>query len=73
MQQAPLQRIPGLPFFRSGWRRLYSTESLQIFNRHVKRLQRDRAASNIQSSRDTDYLRDEVAQRICDRLLVISV
>ncbi len=40
-----------------------------IFDRHVKKLQRDRAGRH-PKSRDTDYLKDEVAERMVDRLLV---
>lgn len=43
---------------------------LQVFNRHVKRLQRERAAQDVEHSRQVDYLRDEIAARLCDRLLV---
>jgi tRNA A37 threonylcarbamoyladenosine dehydratase len=55
----------------------YSTTNLlqgqrdptQVFDRHVKRLQRNRSILNPQS-RLTDYLKDEVAQRVVDRILV---
>ena len=55
--------------------RLYATQAagnpaLQVFDRHVKLLQKERAASNTNASRQTDYLKDEVAQRLCGRLLV---
>lgn len=43
---------------------------LQVFNRHVKRIQRERAAQDVEHSRQVDYLRDEIAARLCDRLLV---
>ncbi|TPX56971.1 hypothetical protein PhCBS80983_g04158 [Powellomyces hirtus] len=43
----------------------------QIFNRVVKKRQRDRAASRA-DSRDVDYLKDEVADRLVDRLLDIK-
>ena len=46
--------------------------TLEIFNQRVKTLQRDRAASHTEQSRKVDYLRDEVAQRLCDRLLDIN-
>ena len=46
--------------------------SLQIFNRHTKYLQRERAASDPDASRQVDYLRDEVALRLCERLLDIK-
>ena len=44
--------------------------SLQVFNDKIKWLQRERSATNAQSSREVDYLRDEVASRLCERLLV---
>ena len=43
---------------------------LQVFNSNTKHLQRERAASDAENSRKVDYLRDEVAVRICERLLV---
>lgn len=43
---------------------------LEVFNRKVKHLQKDRAARNVEESRKVDYLKDEVAMRLCDRLLV---
>jgi NADH dehydrogenase [ubiquinone] 1 alpha subcomplex assembly factor 5 len=44
--------------------------SLKIFNRKAKHLQKDRAAQNVEQSRKVDYLKDEVAMRLCERLLV---
>jgi NADH dehydrogenase [ubiquinone] 1 alpha subcomplex assembly factor 5 len=43
---------------------------LEVFNRKVKHLQKDRAARNVEESRKVDYLKDEVATRLCERLLV---
>lgn len=45
---------------------------LQVFDRNLKRQQKDRAAANVESSRQVDYLRDAVASRLCERLLDIS-
>ena len=45
---------------------------LQVFNDNTKHLQRERAAADVEASRQVDYLRDEVASRLCDRLLVRS-
>ena len=45
---------------------------LQVFNDHTKQLQRERAAADVEASRKVDYLRDEVASRLCERLLVRS-
>ncbi|KAG4218350.1 hypothetical protein PC116_g33170, partial [Phytophthora cactorum] len=44
----------------------------QVFNRRTKWLQKERAAANVESSRVADYLKDEVAIRLCDRLLDIK-
>jgi NADH dehydrogenase [ubiquinone] 1 alpha subcomplex assembly factor 5 len=44
----------------------------QVFNEKVKYLQKERAAANVEYSRQVDYLRDEVAQRLVDRLLDIN-
>lgn len=43
---------------------------LEIFNRQTKHLQKDRAARNVEESRKVDYLKDEVALRLCERLFV---
>ncbi|KAK3174217.1 hypothetical protein OEA41_001461 [Lepraria neglecta] len=45
---------------------------LQVFNDQIKHLQRERAASDAEASRRVDYLRDEVATRLCERLLDIK-
>ncbi|KAI1186423.1 S-adenosyl-L-methionine-dependent methyltransferase [Nemania serpens] len=44
----------------------------QVFNRHTKWLQKERAARHVESSRISDYLKDEVAMRVCERLLDIK-
>ncbi|KAJ2816332.1 hypothetical protein IWW50_006537, partial [Coemansia erecta] len=44
----------------------------EVFDRNAKRMQRDRAASRATTSREVDYLRDEVAARVADRLLDIK-
>ncbi|KIW90248.1 uncharacterized protein Z519_08892 [Cladophialophora bantiana CBS 173.52] len=46
--------------------------TLQVFNENAKYLQKERAASNAEYSRKVDYLKDEVAQRLVDRLLDIN-
>ncbi|KAL2043040.1 hypothetical protein N7G274_004099 [Stereocaulon virgatum] len=46
--------------------------TLQVFNDRIKHLQRERAASDAEASRRVDYLRDEVANRLCERLLDIT-
>ena len=52
-------QTPGAPIF-------------QVFNDNTKHLQRERAAADAEASRKVDYLRDEVANRLCERLLVHS-
>lgn len=44
--------------------------TLQVFNRKTKYLQKERAARDVERSRQTDYLKDEVAMRLAERLLV---
>lgn len=44
--------------------------TLQVFSSATKHRQRERSASNPEASRRVDYLRDEVATRLCERLLV---
>lgn len=46
---------------------------LEIFNRRTKHLQKDRAAHNVEVSRKVDYMKDEVAMRLCERLLVSNL
>ncbi|CAG8498906.1 7239_t:CDS:10 [Ambispora leptoticha] len=43
-----------------------------VFNRDVKTRQRSRAAIDKETSRQVDYLKDEVAQRIVDRILDVK-
>ncbi|OTA34710.1 hypothetical protein BTJ68_05341 [Hortaea werneckii EXF-2000] len=43
-----------------------------VFSNDTKRLHKDRAGANQDQSRQVDYLRDEVAIRLCDRLLDIN-
>lgn len=57
--------------------RHYATQSARggmpaIFNRSVKQLQRIRSAQDPQANRDADYLKDEVANRVVDRLLFLK-
>ncbi|KAF2102079.1 S-adenosyl-L-methionine-dependent methyltransferase [Rhizodiscina lignyota] len=46
--------------------------NFNVFDRNVKYMQRERAASDTELSRKVDYLRDEVASRLCERLLDIN-
>ncbi|KAL9023231.1 MAG: hypothetical protein Q9196_007325, partial [Gyalolechia fulgens] len=47
--------------------RPYAIQS--VFDSNTKYIQKERAAANPESSRRVDYLRDEVAIRLCERLL----
>ncbi|GAA5983662.1 hypothetical protein JCM5350_000660 [Sporobolomyces pararoseus] len=49
-----------------------SASPFQVFDRNLKRSQRDRAAANKAKSRLTDYVKDDVAQSMVDRLLDIK-
>lgn len=68
------------PFSRPvqrAWRRAYAVQTpgaprFQVFNRRTKWLQKERAASDVDESRQTDYLKDEVAIRLSERLLDIN-
>lgn len=75
----PLTLRPFLPR-PSITRRLYisrnyavqspGSPTLQVFDRHTKYLQKERAALDKEKSRQVDYLKDEVAMRLSERLLV---
>jgi NADH dehydrogenase [ubiquinone] 1 alpha subcomplex assembly factor 5 len=43
---------------------------MEIFSNQHKWQQKERAAANTELSRSVDYLRDEVASRLCERILV---
>ncbi|KKP07586.1 hypothetical protein THAR02_00261 [Trichoderma harzianum] len=62
--------------FAAAPRRFYAVASgstrFQVFDRRVKWLQKERAASNAEESRQADYLKDEVAIRLTERLLDIK-
>ncbi|CCX17404.1 S-adenosyl-L-methionine-dependent methyltransferase [Pyronema domesticum] len=47
------------------------TPAFQVFNRHTKLLQRERAAVN-PLSKTTDYLRDHISNDLVERLLLIN-
>lgn len=58
-----------------AFKRAYAVQAagaprFQVFNRRTKWLQKERAASNPEESRQADYLKDEVAIRLSERLLV---
>lgn len=47
--------------------------TLEVFNRKTKYLQKERAGSNSEEGRKVDYLKDEVAFRLSERLLVCRI
>ncbi|GAA5999950.1 uncharacterized protein JCM10292_003552 [Rhodotorula paludigena] len=49
-----------------------SASPFAVFDRDLKRAQRDRAARHVERSRLTDYVKDDVAQSMVDRLLDIK-
>ena len=58
------------PFLRKYAVQAPGGPRLQIFNTNAKILQKERAANHAEESRKVEYLRNEVAQRLCERLLV---
>ncbi|OJD18153.1 hypothetical protein AJ78_01819 [Emergomyces pasteurianus Ep9510] len=46
--------------------------TLEVFNRRTKLLQKERAGRNVELSRKVDYLKDEIAFRLSERLLDIN-
>ncbi|KAF1979432.1 S-adenosyl-L-methionine-dependent methyltransferase [Bimuria novae-zelandiae CBS 107.79] len=44
----------------------------EIFSQQHKWMQKERAARDVETSRSVDYLRDEVASRLCERILDIN-
>jgi hypothetical protein len=46
---------------------------MEVFSNQHKWMQKERAAANVEASRSVDYLRDEVASRLCERVLVRSL
>ena len=47
--------------------------TMEVFSNQHKWMQKERAAANVEASRSVDYLRDEVASRLCERVLVRSL
>lgn len=78
MAMSPMSLRPLFrPATRAATRRSYASQTpgnpmLEVFNRKTKHLQKDRAALNVDESRKVDYLKDEVAMRLCERLLVTT-
>ncbi|ETN46525.1 uncharacterized protein HMPREF1541_00710 [Cyphellophora europaea CBS 101466] len=61
-----------IPLQRSYAVQAPGAPTLQVFNERTKWLQKERAGRNVDDSRSADYLKDEVAQRLVDRLLDID-
>lgn len=73
LKQIKYQPIQGLKrFYSLPTSNPSGSGAFQVFDREAKRKQKDRAASNKEQSRLVDYLKDEVAARVADRLLVIN-
>lgn len=51
----------------------YATAGLHVFDQETKKWQRNKSAQNQAQSREVDYLKDEIAERLADRLLVYSL
>jgi NADH dehydrogenase [ubiquinone] 1 alpha subcomplex assembly factor 5 len=64
--------LPRATTWRRGFATFSSLQPYTVFDRSLKRIQRDRAAlkNNGEESRTVDYLRNEVAERMIERLLV---
>jgi hypothetical protein len=74
----PKPVAPSSRLFQPAFCRTYAVQApgaprFQVFNRRTKWMQKERAASDVQESRQTDYLKDEVAIRLSERLLVSLV
>lgn len=73
-----LSSLPRLPVSSSRilqGRRCYAVQAggaprFQVFNRRTKWLQKERIAAVPEESRQADYIKDEVAIRVTERLLV---
>ncbi|KAK7733399.1 hypothetical protein SLS57_000414 [Botryosphaeria dothidea] len=80
MRPFPIRSLippPAARRVRLASRRSYAVQApgaptFEVFNRRTKLLQRERAAANAEKSREVDYLRDETAFRLCERLLDIN-
>ncbi|KAH9873348.1 hypothetical protein J1614_005746, partial [Plenodomus biglobosus] len=66
------RRLPLQPLRRRYAVQAPGAPTMEIFSNRQKWMQKERAASNVQLSRSVDYLRDEVASRLCERVLDIN-
>jgi NADH dehydrogenase [ubiquinone] 1 alpha subcomplex assembly factor 5 len=65
-----LSRKPAAEVLRGFAAQASGSPVFEVFNRRTKWHQKERAAANVQASRQADYLKDETAIRLCERLLV---
>ncbi|KAE9982843.1 hypothetical protein EG328_010582 [Venturia inaequalis] len=79
MRTTLLRAIPPRPLLTKPivQRRCYAVQTpgaptVEVFNSRTKWQQKERAARDVEGSRSVDYLRDEVASRLCERLLDIN-
>lgn len=66
----PSSFAPAVPSRRAYAIPAAGAPRFQVFNRRTKWLQKERAASKPDEGRQADYLKDEVALRLSERLLV---
>ncbi|KAF2664165.1 S-adenosyl-L-methionine-dependent methyltransferase [Microthyrium microscopicum] len=67
--QLPHRNVIGLRFYAV---QTPGAPIVEVFNNATKWAQKERAAQNVELSRQVDYLRDEVASRLSERLLDIK-
>ncbi|EGP88541.1 unnamed protein product [Zymoseptoria tritici ST99CH_1A5] len=80
--RSSITRLPAKCLWRSGRTATTATRNyavqapgaptIEVFENRTKWLQKERAAANVSQSRQVDYIRDEVAARLCDRVLDIN-
>ncbi|KAF9435705.1 hypothetical protein BGZ76_005696 [Entomortierella beljakovae] len=67
-----IQNISRTNFYSTSTATKTVPSAFQVFDRAAKQAQKERAASNVELSRQVDYVKDEVAFRVVDRLLDIK-
>ncbi|PKS12221.1 hypothetical protein jhhlp_001520 [Lomentospora prolificans] len=72
LRPAARLRLDSFVYIRSYATQAPGAPRFQVFNRRTKWMQKERAASDADASRTADYLKDEVAIRLCERLLDIK-
>ena len=66
------KNFPKTPFARTYAIQAGGAPIAEVFDSQTKWLHKERAAVNVEQSRQVDYLRDEVGFRLCERLLDIN-